>query len=253
MRDFIEEHILGLLVSLIVIVAILLFTCISIVNTGQVGIKVRFGKVTTVVKHEGINIHSPFTSIKKINIKVQKNEQQVESSTKDMQIINTSVAVNYRIKSDKAIDLYKKVGKNYQDTILQPAIKESIKTAIAKYNAEEITTKRNEVSIECQKAIQSKVEKYGIVIEDFNLTNFSFSDEYTKAIEEKQVAEQKLEKARLEAEQKVVEAEATRKANQLLSQTITDKTLQEKFIEKWDGKLPETYAGGDIFKMFNLK
>lgn len=239
---------------LILFAIITLFASFKTVKSGEIGLRVRFGKIAESTLHEGVNFKIPYIEkIKKVNIKVQKSEETVESSTKDMQIINTTVAVNYRIKTDKASSLYKNVGNNYEDVILQPSIKESIKTAIAKYNAEEITTKRNEVSSECLKAIQNKVEKYGIVIEDFNLTNFSFSQEYTKAIEEKQVAEQKLEKARLEAEQKVVEAEATRKANELLNQTITDKTLAEKFLEKWDGKLPETYAGDDILKMFNLK
>ena len=232
---------------------ITLFASFKTVKSGEIGLRIRFGKIINSTLHEGINFKVPYIEkIQKVNVKVQKSEETVESSTKDMQIINTTVAVNYRIKVDKASNLYKTVGNKYEDTILQPAIKESIKTAIAKYNAEEITTKRNEVSIECLKAIQNKVEKYGIAIEDFNLTNFSFSEEYTKAIEDKQVAEQKLEKARLEAEQKIVEAEATRKSNELLNQTITDKTLAEKFLEKWDGKLPETYAGNDILKMFNL-
>jgi len=243
-----------ILTPIIVIFAIItLFCSFKTVKSGEVGLRIRFGKIVDSTLQEGINFKIPYIEkIKKVNVKVQKSEETVESSTKDMQIINTTVAVNYRIKIEKASSLYRTVGDKYEDTILQPAIKESIKTAIAKYNAEEITTKRNEVSNECLKAIQGKVEKYGIAIEDFNLTNFNFSQEYTRAIEEKQVAEQKLEKARLEAEQKVVEAEATRKANELLSQTITEKTLTEKFLEKWDGKLPETYAGNDIFKMFNL-
>lgn len=101
--------------------------------------------------------------------------------------------------------------------------------------------------------IQNKIQKYGIIIEDFNLTDFSFSDEYTKAIEAKQVAEQNLAKAKLEAEKKVIEAEAVNKANELLKQNVTDEVLAKQFIEKWDGKLPETYAGDDILSIFNLK
>ena len=142
---------------------------------------------------------------------------------------------------------------NYETTVLIPAIKESIKSAIAQYNAEEITTKRSEVSKNCLDALQSKVEKYGIIIEDFNLTDFKFSAEYTKAIEEKQVAEQKLEKAKLEAESKIVEAEATKKANDLLKQSLTDELIAKQFIEKWDGKLPTTYAGDDVLGIFNIK
>ena len=134
-----------------------------------------------------------------------------------------------------------------------PAIQESIKSAIAKYNAEEITTKRTEVSENCLTALQSKVEKYGIIVEDFNLTDFNFSTEYAKAIEEKQVAEQNLKKAKLEAEAKIVEAEATKKANDLMKQSLTKELIQKEMIEKWDGKMPQTYAGSNVMGMFNMK
>lgn len=152
------------------------------------------------------------------------------------------------------------MGNEYEETVLNPAIKESIKTAIAQYTAEEITVNRSDVSKNCLDNIQNKMNKYGIIVEDFNLTDFSFSEEYTKAIEEKQVAEQQVEtakqnlaKAKVEAEQKLVEAKAQADANKLLQNSLTDEVLVQKFIEKWDGKLPETYAGQDILKMFNLR
>lgn len=241
------------IIGLFVFITIL--SSFKTIKSGETGLKVRFGKIVDSSSlTEGINFKIPYVEkIVKVDIKVQKEEINVESSTKDMQIINTNVAVNYRIKNDKATQLYKTVGKDYKEVVLSPAVKESIKTAIAKYNSEEITTKRNEVSKSCLESIQSKVDKYGIFIEDFNLTDFSFSSEYTKAIEEKQVAQQKLEKAKLDAESKLVQAEATRKSNELLKKTLTDKLIQEKFIEKWDGKLPTTYAGKDIMSIFNLK
>ena len=201
-----------ILFSLILIfIIVTIISSFTTVQSGEVGLKVRFGK-----------------------------------------IINTGVAVNYRIDVDKVTSLYKTVGNNYETVVLIPAVKESIKSAIAQYNAEEITTNRTAVSISCLEAIQSKVEKYGIIIEDFNLTDFSFSEEYTKAIEEKQVAEQNLEKAKLEAEAKVAQAQGEADANALLQKTLTDAVLMEKFIEKWDGNLPDTYAGNDIMGMFNL-
>lgn len=240
--------------TVVLFVIITFFSSFKTIKSGEVGLRVRFGKIVDSSLNEGINFKIPYIeSIKKVNIKVQKSELTIESSTKDMQIINTTIAVNYRVDSNKASYLYKTVGNSYDETILQPAIKESIKTAIAQYNAEEITTKRAEVSVDCLNAIQKKVEKYGIIVEDFNLTDFSFSDEYTKAIEQKQVAEQNLQKAKLEAERKVLEAEATKKANDMMKQSLTDELIAKQFIEKWDGKLPETYAGGDILKMFNIK
>lgn len=240
----------GIILIFIIVTIISSFTT---VQSGEVGLKVRFGKITDTSISEGINFKIPYIEkIIKVNIKVQKAELAVEGSTKDLQIVNTGVAVNYRIDVDKVTSLYKTVGNNYETVVLIPAVKESIKSAIAQYNAEEITTNRTAVSISCLEAIQSKVEKYGIIIEDFNLTDFSFSEEYTKAIEEKQVAEQNLEKAKLEAEAKVAQAQGEADANALLQQTLTDAVLKEKFIEKWDGNLPDTYAGNDIMGMFNL-
>lgn len=233
---------------------ITLFCSFKTIKSGEIGLKVRFGKIVDSSSlSEGINFKVPYVEeIVKVNIKVQKEEMKVEGSTKDLQIVNTNVAVNYRIDSTKASQLYKKVGKNYDETVLQPAIKESIKSAIAKYNAEEITVNRGEVSKSCLEAIQNKVSKYGIIIEDFNLTDFSFSEEYTKAIEEKQVAEQKLEKSKLEAEKKIVEAEATKKANELLKQTLTDEVIEKQFIEKWNGELPKVIGGENIFDITSI-
>ena len=239
----------------IVFAIITLICSFKTINSGEIGLKVRFGKIVDSSNlTEGINFKIPYIEkIVKVNIKVQKEEMIIESSTKDLQIINTGVAVNYRIEKDKASYLYKNVGKTYKETVLQPIIKESIKSAIAKYDAEEITVNRAEVSKSCLESIQNKVSKYGIVIEDFNLTDFSFSEEYTKAIEEKQVAQQKLEKAKLESEKKLVEAKATKEANDLLKQTLTEELIAKQFIEKWDGKLPSTYAGQDVMSIFNLK
>ncbi|MBR4178406.1 MAG: prohibitin family protein [Bacilli bacterium] len=240
--------------------AIILFIFVTIlssfqtIESGEVGLKVRFGKIVDSSLNEGLNLKIPYIEeIKKVNIKVQKVEIPTESSTKDMQLIDSTIAVNYRVDSQKASNLYRTVGNTYEQTVLTPAIQESIKSAIAQYNAEEITTKRSEVSKKCLEALQSKVEKYGIIVEDFNLTDFNFSAEYTKAIEEKQVAEQKLQKAKLEAEAKVIEAEATKKANDLMKQSLTKELIEKQMIEKWDGKLPTTYAGDNVMGMFNLK
>lgn len=250
MKKFKKATIIGII---IILTLITLFSSFKTIKSGEVGLKVRFGKIVNTKLNEGFNFKIPYIEkIVKVNIKVQKAELTAESSTKDMQIINTTVAVNYRVDSAKADQLYKQVGNDYEVVVLEPAIKESIKSAIAKYNAEEITTKRAEVSVDCLKTIQDKSEKYGIIIEDFNLTDFGFSQEYTNAIEKKQVAEQELAKAKLESERKVIEAQATKEANELLNQTLTDEVLSKQFIEKWDGKLPETYAGGDLKALFNI-
>lgn len=242
---------------------IILFGCFSTIKTGEIGIKTRFGKIVGSTTNEGIIFKSPIEKIEKINIKVQKyeNKDALSTSTKDMQIVNNiKVSINYRIDGTKVTDLYKKVGTNYKNTILEPAIQETIKGVISKYTSEELVTKRSEISLDINNTLNERIKIYGINSVSVAINNFDFSEAYNQAIEQKAVAEQnvlkaqqELEQTKVEAEKKIVEAEATNKANELLKQNVTYEVLMKQFIEKWDGKLPTTYAGNDILKMFNLK
>lgn len=241
--------------SLVCLFALItLFCSFQTIRSGEVGLRVRFGKIIDSNLSEGLNLKIPYVEkIVKVNIKVQKVEISTMAASKDLQDINTVIAVNYRVEGKSASNLYKTVGNSYEDIILQPAIQECVKSVISKYTAEEVVTSRTEVSSKSLEELQNKVSNYGIVIDSFNIINLTFSEEYSNAIEEKQVAEQKLATAKLESEAKIVEAEATKKANDLMKQSLTDELIAKQFIEKWDGKLPETYAGENILGLFNLK
>ena len=247
-------------ICLIVFIICLFSLSLTTINTGFVGIRIRFGKVVDSSTSEGINFKIPFIErIEKLNVKVQKIELNAQSASRDLQDVNMSLAVNYRVDGDFARELYKTVGSNYKDTVLEPAIKESIKAVISSYTAEELITKRTEVSSKCLETLQSKVQKYGLVIEDFNITNFNFSEEFNKAIEEKQVAEQKvltakqeLEKEKIEAEKKIVSARAEKEANELKEKSLTDNIIREKFIEKWDGQLPKVSGSDSILDVSEI-
>lgn len=229
-------------------------SCFEMIKTGEVGIKIRFGKITDTYLQEGINFKLPFEQIEAVNIKVQKyeNDNLLETSTKDMQIVNSiKVAVNYQIDADKAIDLYRQVGNGYTSTVLEPAIQESIKSAISKYTAEELITKRSEVATDIQEELIKRVEHYGIKILSISIKNFDFSAEYNASIERKAVAEQdaltakqKLETTKVEAEKKRIEAQAEADANRIKENSLTDKILKQQFIEKWNGELPKV-SGSD--------
>lgn len=248
------------IIAIVVVCLIFISSCFTTINTGEVGIRVRFGKVVNAKTNEGINLKIPFVEeIDKVYVKVQKIELVAASASKDLQDIDMSLAVNFRVDSSKAKDLYKNVGNNYIDTVLEPAIKESIKSATSDYTAEELITKRSEVSNKCLETLQGKVEKYGLVIEDFNITNFNFSDEFNKAIEEKQIAEQKvltakqeLEKEKIEAEKKIVSAQAEKEANELKEKSLTDNIIKEKFIEKWNGELPKVTGSNNMLNVSSI-
>lgn len=240
-----------------------LFNCFTTISTGEVGLKIRFGKIVDVINQEGIIFKSPIESVKKIDIKVQKyeNEAPLETSTKDMQIVNNvKISINYQIDGKKAEDLYRKVGSNYEETILEPAIQEIVKGTISKYTSQELVVKREEISQNITEELNKKINDYGITCVNTSIKNFDFSQAYNDAIEQQAVAErnvekakQELEKTKIESEKKLIEAEATKKANDMLKQSLTDEVIAKQFIEKWDGKLPTTYAGDDILSIFNIK
>ena len=254
MKELLNNKKVRIIGIIVIAVIILLASSVRIVESGEVGVRVRFGKASNQPTHEGINLKIPFVEeIKKMNIRVQKIEVTTSSSSKDLQDVEMSLAVNYQIDKKKAVDLYKNVGSNYDEVILEPAIEEGIKAVTSKYTAEELITNRSEVSKQCREELDKKVSKYGLSINDFNITNFNFSKEFNKAIEEKQVAEQKvltakqeLEKERIEAEKKIVKAEAEKRSNELKEESLTDNIIREKFIEKWDGHLPKVTGSNNM-------
>lgn len=232
---------------------IFLASCFTTVHSGEVGVKVRFGKASNNPVSEGIVFRVPIIEkVVKMNVKVQKSQVETSSSSKDLQEVDMAIAVNYNVLKENAIELYTTIGLDYVQVVLQPAIEESVKDVTSRYTAEQLITKRSEVSTECKEKLSSKVSRYGIEVIDFNIINFNFSEEFDNAIERKQVAaqevltkQQELEIQKIEAEKITVTAEAQRKANELLQESLTDEILMEQFIEKWDGKLPE-YYGGDL-------
>lgn len=256
----------GVIGFLILFAIITFFNSITTVPTGHAGIKTRFGKVQNEVITEGLNIKVPFIEkIVKIDCRTQKIEVANATATKDLQEVNFTIAVNYNITKETANELYKTTGTDYQNVILNPAILESIKAVTAQYKAEELITKRGEVSNKMQETLIGKIENKGFNVIDFNIIDLDFSAEYNQAIEKKQVAEQQaqqaqyeLEKARVENEKKIANAEAEAKVMELQNSQITDKTLklkelenQSAMINKWNGQL-STYALGDSVPFLNI-
>lgn len=244
-----------------------LFNSFKTVPTGYVGVKTQFGKVQNDVIQEGLNGKAPYIEkIVLIDCRTKKTEVTSESSTKDMQTVSVTIAVNYNVGKETANKLYKEVGLDYENIILSPAILESIKSVMAQYTAEELVTKRAEVSSMVREALVNKVETRGISVTEFNITNIDFSDAFNAAIEAKAVKQQEvvtaqaeLEKQKIQNEKEISIAQKDAEVMKLQNQEITDKTLQlkaleikEKMIEKWNGTFPTTMLGEDTSVLFNL-
>jgi len=247
----------------VIIVLILIFSSYSVVDAGHTGVKVTLGKVSDDVLSEGFHFKTPFiTKIVQIDNRVTKTEVDSNAASKDLQSISSKVSVNYRVNTSASARIYKNVGQDFNNIIVNPAIQECVKSVTAKYNAEQLITNRTVVSSEMEKEISQKINPYGLNIEVFNIINFEFSEEFSKAIEAKQTAQQQALKAeqdltriKVEAAQLVEKAKAESEAYQLKNKELTDKVIMMQFIEKWNGKLPVVTSNGsalfDINSLIN--
>lgn len=253
----VKSKITLVIISIIFIIGLVIFFAgTAIVPTGHIGVVTLYSKVQDTYLDAGFHIIKPFVEdVHDIDIRVQKYENTVESSAKDLQIVNITMSINYQLKAEKVSELYTKVGANYEDTILNPALQSGLKSAMAKFTAEEMVTKRGEVAATITDELNESLDEY-FIISAVNLTNIGFTDEYNKAIEAKTTNEQKAqaEKAQLEIikvqnEQKINTAEAEAKVRELQSESVTDKSLeqlrleiQRDLVNKWDRSLSYYYA-----------
>ena len=256
-----------IIVVIVFVALIVLFNCFETIPTGFVGIKTRFGKAQDGTIQEGLHFILPFIErIERIDCRTKKVETFSEASTKDLQTVSASIAVNYNVDKKSANKLYREVGVDYENIVIAPAILESIKSAMAGYTAEELITKRAEVSNQIQTTLTDKIARRGFTITEFNITNIDFSEQYDQAIEAKAVKQQEvvtaqaeLEKQQIQNEKEVSIAEKDAKVMELRNSQITENTLRlkelevkEEMVQKWNGVLPNTVVGEDFSGLLNV-
>ncbi len=235
--------------------AALLMAGCSVVGPGEKGIRVTFGEVKPEMLNAGFYFSAPpLTYLKHVDLRVQKSSIATSAASRDMQEITTEIAINWQLEHDKVIETFVKVGDEevvYQK-VLQPAVSEILKSQMAHMTAEEILSKRTELKENIDKSLRERLQGYGILALDVSIVNLSFSHDFTKAIEEKQIAEQSAKRAQYIADRAVKEAQAAvntakgeAEAQRLQEHTLTPQMLQKLAIDKWDGQLPTYMFGGD--------
>lgn len=237
----------GKLTAFLLLLAIV-FTPFSVVSAGERGVLMQFGKVQDTILGEGIHLIIPLAnSVKKLSIRVQKQEISAEASSKDLQDVFTDVALNWHIIPEEANAIYQEIGDENAvvERIINPAVKEVLKAVIAKYTAEEIITKRGEVKAGLDEGLTARLNSYHISVDDISLVHVHFSQQFGEAVEAKQIAEQEAKRAEFialkaskEAEAKVNLARGEAEAQSLVRETLTTELLQKQAIEKWNGNLP---------------
>ncbi|MEN6331886.1 MAG: prohibitin family protein [Smithella sp.] len=231
------------------------------VGAGQRGIVLDFGAVQKQVLEEGLHLRIPvMQQVVLMDVKVQKAETDAAAASADLQDVTSRIALNYHIVPDKANIVYQKIGIQFKERIIDPAILEVVKAVTAKYSAEELITKRPAVSEAMRVALAERLIANNIAVDAFSITIFSFSKIFTEAIESKQTAEQlalkakrDLERIKIEAEQKITAARAEAESLRLQRANISPDLIElrrieanMKAIEKWNGILPQVTGGGAI-------
>lgn len=236
--------------------------CFVIVNAGHTGVVVTLGKVNEDVLQEGLHFKTPFIQqVVMIDNRIVKLEVETEAFSKDLQTVNTTLAINYRVDTAKSFSIYKNIGANYESVLVVPAVNEVLKAITAQYTAEESVTNRALISDGLIKGLNEKLNNIGLYVTDVNIINFDFSEAFINAIEEKQVAQQKLLKAETEKQTAItnaeaeaetirIKAEAEAAANATIRQSLTGEVIEYKKVEKWDGKLPQvTGSNGTLLNL----
>lgn len=269
LEDKIHKIVKYVLLAIIVIFLIItFFNSFKTIPTGFIEVKTRFGQVQDTMLNEGLNLKIPFIEkIVLMDCRTQKTEYTMEASSKDLQkISNYKIAINYNITKDTANQLYKSVGVDYKNIIVEPAIQSVMKDSVANFTAEELITKRSEVAQFALDKLTEKFQNSGITLTGLDILDLSFSEEFDTAVEQKQIVEQEtqkaqyeLEKARVENQKKIENAQADAEVMAAQNSQITDNYLrlkeienQKAMIEKWNGQLPTTMTGSDVSSIFNV-
>jgi regulator of protease activity HflC (stomatin/prohibitin superfamily) len=261
----------------VIVVSVVLASSIKIVEAGNRGVLLQFGAVETSQSlSEGLHFVTPFRdNVIQVETRTLKTVESAASASKDLQDVRTEVALNYHVSQENAQILYQQLGLEYSVRVISPAIQESVKQVTARFNAEELITKRETVKTEIEQQIKQRLAFYNVIVETISITEFKFSEQFTRAVEAKVEAEQRalqaqneLVRIEIEAQQaeakaigdqkaNIARAEGLRQANILEAEgeaaaiRIIDEQLRNNpnYLEwlktqRWDGKLPLVIGEG---------
>ena len=251
----------------LITIGIVISSSVQIVEAGNRGVLLHWSAVDTASPplEEGLHFVVPFQdSVVNMEVRTLKFVKETSSASRDLQTVSTEVTVNYRPLPNLVNTLYKEVGLEYESRVIQPAVEEVVKQVTARYNAEELITKRPLVKADIEQEITSRLEVYNIRTDVISITDFQFSPLFAQAIESKVEAEQKALKAendlrRIEVEARQLEAQAkgTAAANiaeadgeaeaiRIISEALEKNPYYLEWLktQEWDGKLPLVVGDG---------
>ena len=251
----------------IIVIIVIMAESIVIVEAGHRGVVLYLGAVENRVLGEGVHFIAPFLEqVVPMEVRTQKFQAEASAASNDLQEVQTVIAVNYRIDPTEANKIYQTLGVNYGDRVISPTIQESVKASVAKFNAEDLITKRETAKSVIANAIRSTLAANDIQTQNVFITDFKFSDAFASQIEQKVVAFQKyltelnnLRSVSVVANQSVAQAEGQARATaakatgesqaiKIITQQLKESPeyLQWQAISKWNGQMPYAVGTGGL-------
>ncbi len=260
---------LGIAVPLLII----LLSTFKVIPAGHVGVATLFGSVQARALQEGLNFINPLLDVTQMSAQVQRRSAKYDAASKDLQAVHVEMVLNYRLIPERAPEVYQKIGVDFAAVIIDPAAQEVLKANTALHNAAEILQKRQTIKSDVQKDLTAWLVKYGVEMKEAALANIRFDPNYERAVEAKQIEEQKAEQKRYELIQAQRQAEiaaATAKGkgdsareeakgvadalrikgeaeaayNAKVAASLTPVLIQQQYLARWDGRLPQYSLGG---------
>ncbi|MFL6309143.1 MAG: prohibitin family protein [Nitrososphaera sp.] len=274
-RSFLGSNKLKILAAIVtfIIIIVVMSQSVVIVEAGHRGVVLYLGAVENKVLGEGLHFIIPFAEqVIQLEVRTLKFQADASAASNDLQEVATVIALNYHIDPNDANIIYQQLGADYSDRIIAPTIQESVKASVAKFNAEELITKRETAKAVIAQAIRNTLSSRDITVETVFITDFKFSEAFASQVESKVVAFQKylteqnnLRAVQVVANQTVVQAQAQARSNVARAEgesqaikVITEQLrqspqyLQWQSINRWNGQMPYSLGSGGATPFFQL-
>ena len=227
---------------------------IKVVDTGQRGIQTRFGKIASESLPEGLYFYNPLTSnIVEIDTRVQRQDGETDTYTRDVQQAVIKYTLNYRLQQDKAHIMYRDVGRDWEQKLIPQVVLGTLKEVVGKWDAVDLIANRDKAGSTAYEAIRSNLAERNVEVSRFEITDIAYTHEFENSVEQKVIAQQKAieeqnrtKQIEEQARQKVLSAEAEAKSIQIRAQALEQnaKLVEWEAVQKWNGILPQYMLGG---------
>lgn len=267
-----NNGILGWIIGIVIVILIFTMMPFTIIEAGERGVVLKLGQVQENVLGEGFHFITLFVdSVEKVSVRVQKTEVNAEAASKDLQTVNTDIAINWHLNPAKVNKIFQTVGnlESVSSTIIAPAVQEAVKVATAQKTASEVISERAMLKQDIDTSLSKRLSGYNIIVDAVSITNVDFSKDFNDAINDKTVAIQKAQKAendlariKFEAEQTIVTAKANAESMKIQTEALSQNSAlielkkAEALLEsakKGVKIVPDTILGAGGSYLINVK